>query len=115
MSPHLLLHPVFDETEASTGIADSEVIDPATQRRVDKLHHPIYRLRDEASEDILELTQQGGALLELRRIIRPPFALQAPYAAELKAQESEAFSLRQVNESTLLFVDIDLKFDQFLS
>ena len=46
-------------------------------------------------------------VLELGRIIRPPFALQASYAMELKAQEAEAFSLCQVNVSTLFLVDID--------
>jgi hypothetical protein len=74
------------------------------------LHYPAYGLRVEASEDVLELAQQCGALLELGRIVRPPFALQAPYAAKLKAEESEAFAFGQVNEATLLFVDIDLEF-----
>src|SRR5262249_16173906 len=85
MPSHLLLHPSFDITKPSTAIADGEVIYPAAHNRIDKLYHPIYRLRVEASEDIFEFAQQCGALLELGRIERPPFALQASYAAELKA------------------------------
>ena len=114
MPPHHLLHPVLDVTKAPTGIANGKVVHPAAQNRVDKLNDPLDRLRVEASEDVLELAQQCGALLELGRIIRPPLALQAPYAAELEAQESEALSLRLVNESTLLFVDIDVEFYQFV-
>src|SRR5262249_15630825 len=115
MSSHLLLHPVFDEAETSTGVAKGKVVHPAGQNRVDELHHPPYRLRMEATEPVFELAQQDGALRELGRIIRLPLALQAPYAPQLKAQESEALSFCQVNVPTLLFVDIDMEFGQFLS
>src|SRR5215470_9250921 len=115
MSAHLLLHPAFDITEAATGVADGEVVHPAAQNRIDELHHPPHRLRVEAPEDVLELAQQCGALLELGRIVRSPLALKTPHASELKAQESEAFSLRQVNAATLIGVDLDLEFGQFPS
>jgi len=105
MSSHLLLHPVFHEAEASTGVADCKVVHPAAQNRVDELHHPSHWLGFEAPEDILELAQQRRALLEFGRIQWPPFAPQAAYAPELKAQESEALSFAQVNASTLVFVD----------
>jgi len=44
-----------------------------------------------------------------------PLPLQTAHAAEVKTQESETFSFCQVNESTLVFIDIDLEFGQFLS
>jgi Reverse transcriptase (RNA-dependent DNA polymerase) len=115
MSSHLLLHPVFDIAEASTGVADGKVVHPTAHNRIDELDYPIYRLRDEASENVLEFTQQCGTLLKLGRIIRPPLALQASHAAEFKTQEAEAFSLCQVNLPTLCLVDIDLEFGQFLA
>ena len=75
----------------------------------DELHHPSYGLGVEAPEDVLELAQQCGTLLELGRIVRSPLALKTPHSPELKAQKSEALSLRQVNKSALLFVDVDLE------
>src|SRR5438552_9442113 len=115
MSPHLPLQPVFDESETSTGVAYGKVVHPTAHNRIDELDYPIDRLRDEASEDVLELAQQCDALLELGWIIRPPLALQASHAAELKTQEAEAFSLCQVDLPTLFLVDIDLEFGQFLA
>jgi hypothetical protein len=41
MSPHLLLHPVFDKVEASTGVTNGKVVHPAAQRRVDELNYPL--------------------------------------------------------------------------
>jgi hypothetical protein len=107
MPPHLLLHPVFDKAKASTGGADGKVVHPAAYNRVDELDDPTYRLGVEAPENVLELAQQYGALLELGRIIRSPLAPQASYVTELKAQKPEAVSFCQVNVSTFLFVDID--------
>src|SRR6516225_4157625 len=115
MSAYLLLQPVLDETEAASGIANSKVVHPAANDRIDQLDYSAYRLGIEASEDVFELAQQYRSLLELGRIIRPPFTLQAAYATELKAQKSEAVAFCQVNVSALLFVDIDLEFGQFHS
>jgi hypothetical protein len=106
---------MLDETEASSGITNSKVVDPTADDWIDKLHYPVYRLGNEASEDVFELAQQYSSLFELGRIVRPPFALQAAYAAELKTQKSEAVAFCQVNVSTLLLVDLDLEFGQFLS
>src|SRR5215813_12314887 len=115
MSPHLPLQPVFDVSEASTSVAYRKVVHPTADNRIDKLDYPIHRLRDEASEDVLEFAQQCGALLELGRIVRPPLVSQTSHAAELKTQEAEAFSLCQVHLPTLFLVDIDLQFGQFLA
>jgi hypothetical protein len=115
MSAYLLLQPVLNETEAASGIANCKVVHPAADDRVDQLDCSPYRLRIEALEDVFELTQQYRALLELGRIVRPPFTLQAAYTAELKAQKSKAFAFCQVNVSALLFVNIDLESGQFHS
>src|ERR1039457_5311554 len=104
MSAHLLFHPVFDKAEASTGVTNGKVVHPAAQNRVDELYDPVYRPRNEASEDVFELAQQRGALLELGRIVWPPLPLQTAHTAEVKTQESEAFSFCQVNEPTLVFI-----------
>ena len=78
MSAYLLLQPVLDETEAASGIANSKVVHPAADDRIDQLDYSAYRLGIEASEDVFELAQQYRSLLELGRIIRPPpLALQA--------------------------------------
>ena|SRR5271156_2020186 len=81
-----------------------EVVYPTAQNRIDELHHRSYGLGVETQEEVLEVAQQCGALLELGRIVRSPFTLKTPHPPELKAQKSEALSLRQVNKSTLLFV-----------
>jgi hypothetical protein len=90
LSSHLLLHPVFDKAEASTGVTNGKVVRPPRKIRLMSCTTRPYRLRVEASEHLFERSQQDSALLELGRIIRLPLALQAPYAPELKAQESEA-------------------------
>src|SRR5215831_13057452 len=115
MSPHLPLQPIFDVSEATAGVTYGKVVHPTPDNRVYELDYPIYRLRDEASEDVLEFAQQCSALLELGGIIRPPFALPRSPAAEFKTKEAEAFSLCQVNLPTLFLVDIDLELGQFLA
>jgi len=57
MAPYLLLYPVFNETEALTGMSYGEVIHPATQYRIDQLYDPIHRLRLESPKHVLELAQ----------------------------------------------------------
>src|SRR6185295_19529981 len=45
----------------------------------------------------------------------PPFALEAAHATEVKAQESTAFSLGEVNDAALFLIDGDVECGQFLA
>jgi hypothetical protein len=55
-------------------VPDPEVVDPAPQLGVDLSDQLRHWARPVASEDLLELLQQRRALLQLRRILRPPAA-----------------------------------------
>jgi hypothetical protein len=105
MSPHLLLHLVFEKAEASPRIADSKVINPALQDWIDQLYDPIHWLGLIAPENLLELPDYFRSLLELGRIVRPPRPSSRANAAEFEAQESEALSIYQVHNSTLFCGD----------
>src|ERR1700722_17899848 len=115
MSPHLLLHPILDEAEAPARIPDGKVPDPATQNRVDEGHHPADWLRLKAAEEVLELLQQRRSLLQLGGVAWSPHSLATAHPTELEAQESETFPFAQVHDPTLLLVDLDVEFGQFLT
>src|SRR6187431_359386 len=70
MPPDLLLYPVFDHREASMRIADSEVVQPTTDDRVDHLNYLPHGLTYVLSEDLPELCKQLRPLLQLRRVVR---------------------------------------------
>jgi hypothetical protein len=55
MSPHLLLHPVFDIAKGLTGMTTRKVVHPTPQDRIDDFNHSPDGLRLEASEDLFEL------------------------------------------------------------
>ena len=69
MTPNLLFYPVFDIAEALAGVTDCKVLHPPAQDRVDQLHHPVSRLRLEASEHVFELAQERRSLLQLGRVV----------------------------------------------
>ena len=108
MSPHFLLYPVFEISEASPRIADGKIIDPASQDRIDQLHNSIHGLGLIAPENLLELSDYFRPLLELGWVVWPPRSSSRADAAELEAQESEAIPFCQVHNSTLFFVNLDL-------
>jgi hypothetical protein len=55
----------FEIAAAATGIANSEVIDPATQCRVDNLHYPICGLREKRRKLSLSLRSSAVRCLSL--------------------------------------------------
>jgi len=65
MPPYLLLHPVFDKTKASTGVANGKVIHLAAHNRVDDLHHPGYRLGVKARKMSLSFRSNAVRCLSL--------------------------------------------------
>src|SRR6266404_1558436 len=104
MSPNLLLYPVSDKRKAFTRIAYGKVVHPPAKDRVDLLDHPLHRLADILSEDLLQLCQQRRPFLHPRRVVGSPLPVTPQNAAIFKAQESEASSLCQIDVSALLFV-----------
>src|SRR5262249_1667820 len=115
MSSYLLLHPVFDKPEASTGLTNRKVLHPAAQDRVDQLDHPLHGLGLKAAEEVFEFAQQRGPLAKLRRIGRPPVPLETHEPAKFKAQKPEAFSFAEFHQPTLLGIHLDLDFGQLLT
>src|SRR5216684_7461204 len=114
MASHLLLYPVSDVGEASTGVAVGEVVDPSPEYRVDLFDHLLRRLRSEGAKDCLECLQELRALLHLGGPQREPLAGAVAHAPDVEPQVAKALSPRQVHGSALLFVDLDFKFGQFL-
>src|SRR5208337_4121232 len=49
------------------------------------------------------------------RVLRTPCPLQASDTAKIKSQESEALAPFQVDDSALLFIDLDVQFGKFLA
>jgi hypothetical protein len=115
MTPHLLLHPGVDKPKALTGVPNRKVLHPAPQDRVDHLNHPLHGLGLKAAEEVFEFAQQRGPLAQLGRIGRPPLPLQTPHPAKFKAENSEAFPFAEVHQPTLLGIQLDLDFSQFLA
>src|SRR5271167_3325061 len=99
MSPDLLLYPVSDKRKAFTRIAYGKVVHPTTKDRVDLLDHPLHRLADILSEDLLQLCHQSRPFLQLRRVVRSPLPVTTQNAAIFKAQESETSSVFQIDEN----------------
>jgi len=56
MSPDLLLHPVFDISEAPTGVSDPKIIHPSSHDRIDQEYNPIYLLRVKWLKHLLEFS-----------------------------------------------------------
>ena len=95
VAPDLLLYPVSDAREASTRVPVGEVVDPATQDRIDLGDHLSYRPRRESAEDVLELARCSlRPLLSLRNSQRHPPARTTADSTKLKAQKSKALALR---------------------
>src|SRR5262249_44149297 len=109
MSAHLLLHPVADIREAPTRVSHREVVHPAPQDGVKVLDDLPDRPRPRAPKDILEGPQQCRSLFQLRRILRPPCALATAHTAKIEPQEAEALSLREIDDTSLLFIDCDFE------
>src|SRR5215813_1809942 len=114
MPSDLLFHPIFDKTKASTGVTHRKVPDPAPQDRINQRDHPIDGLRLEPTEYLLQLPYQCRALLQPRRIPRPPDAASTLHPPEVKTQEAELLPLGQVNDPAFLLIDGDLEGRQFL-
>ena len=114
MPSDLLFHPIFDKTKASTGVTHRKVPNPAPQDRINQRNHPIDGLRLEATEYLLQLPYQCRALLQPRRIPRPPDATSTLHPPEVKTQEAELLPLGQVNDPAFLLMDGDLEGRQFL-
>jgi hypothetical protein len=88
MSPNLLLYPVSNKRKAFTRIAHGKVVHPTAKDRVDLLNHPLHRLADILSEDLLQLCQQRRPFFHFRRVVQSPLPVTAQSAAIFKAQES---------------------------
>ena len=97
VAPNLLLYPVSDIRETPARVADGKVLHPAPQDRIDLLDQLPHGLRAIASEDGLELAQQGRSLLASRRIQRHPSSPTTTDPTELKAQKSETLSLLKIH------------------
>ena len=93
-------------------MTDCKVVHPAPQDRIDELNHPPDGLGLKAAEDLFELAHQGSALPEFWRIVGAPLPLPAAYPPKRKPQEVEAFPFAQVQQPTLLGIDLDLDLGQ---
>src|SRR5882762_11537558 len=109
MAPRLLFHPVFNEAKALARVSDRKIANPTAQHRVDEFHHPIQRLRLKAPEDLLELAQQRRALLQLRRVLRPPYPSSREDTAKIEPQKAKAFAPTEVYDSAFLFIYFDIE------
>ena len=92
-----------------------KVVYPSPQYWVDELHYSAYWLGAEAPENNLELAQQLCSLLQLWGVLQSPRPFKTANATKLKAQKPKALSLRQVHDSALLFIDLNLELGQLLS
>src|SRR5712691_4667879 len=104
MVPNLLVDPVANVRETSARVAYGKVLYPATQNRIDLRNHLSDRLGPMASKYLLELVQQRRPLLALRGTQRHPSASPTANPTELKAEKSEALTLREVHPPTLVLV-----------
>src|SRR6516165_8456207 len=91
----------------TTRIANPKIIYPAPQNRIDPLNHFSHGLANVASEDLPQLCQQRGPLLQLRRIVGSPHPITAANATIFKTQESKTLPLRQIDHPALLLIDLD--------
>ena len=66
-------------------------------------------------EDLPEIFEQGGPLLQLGRIVRPPLPLEAQHPPILEPQECKAFSLFQIHHPTLVFIDRNAELGELLA
>ncbi len=115
MAPDFLLHPIFDEAEALTGVPNREVVYPTPQHRIDKAYDPFNRLRTVPVEHLLEHPQERRPLFELRRVVRPQYPAQAAQVAEVEAKEPEALASAKVYDAAFLIIDFDLEFGELLA
>src|SRR4029077_14986528 len=114
MTSDLQLNPSLDQLEASARMSHGKVVHPTPQHRVDQLHHPRHGLRSMPPKDFLEGFHKRRALLQLRRVLRPPHAATAKRATEVEPQKPEALASTEVHHSALVLVDLDFKFGKFL-
>src|SRR5712691_5437985 len=115
MVPNLLVDPVANVRETSARVAYGKVLYPATQNRIDLRNHLSDRLGPMASKYLLKLVQQRRPLLALRGTQRHPSASPTANPTELKAEKSEALTLREVHPPTLVLVHLDLERRQLLA
>jgi hypothetical protein len=66
-------------------------------------------------EDLPEVFRERGPLLQLGRIIWPPFPLQAQHTPIFKAKERKALSRFQIHHSALVLVDRNAEFCELLA
>jgi hypothetical protein len=93
VAPNLILDLVSDVREAPAGVAYGKVVHPAPQNGIDLLDQLRRGLRAIASENQLELAQQGRSLLRSRRVQWHPSPPPTADATELKPQKPETLSL----------------------
>ena len=105
MTPDCLFHPIFDNTTTPTGIADSNVSDPASQDRVDQRHHPSERLGGIPPKHLLQLPPQGCPLLQQRRIPRPPSASSASHPPAVKPSAAHMLPTGEVDHPAFFLMD----------
>jgi len=113
VSPNLLVDPSLNELETSAAVPDSKVVHPPGDHGVDGPDDLPHGMGAELSDDNLELLEQRRAGLQSWPEPCGPDSPTTPLSTKLKAQESEALSLRQVNNATLLLIHLDLDLGQF--
>src|SRR5262249_4633736 len=114
VAPNSLLNPVLDIREAAARVAERKVLHPTAQDGIDARNHLCDGPRQVTPKNLLESSQQRRPLLAAGRPQRHPSASPTANPTELKAQKSEALTLRQVHSPTLLLVHLDLQFCQLL-
>src|ERR1700746_1064391 len=72
VAPNLLFYPVSDVPEAPARMSDREVVHPAAQNRIDLFDQLPDGPGAKASENRLELAQQGRPLFAFRHMRRHP-------------------------------------------
>jgi hypothetical protein len=108
MAPNLLFYPVSEIYEAPARMSDREVIHPSPQNRIDLFDQLSDGPGTKASENRLELAQQGRPLFAFRCVQRHPSSPAIPDPTILKTEKPETFSFWKVHRSALLFVHLHL-------
>jgi hypothetical protein len=96
MPSNLLLYPILDVLKTPAGLTYPKVVYPASELWVDNSYHALYRLRDEALENLLEIMKEICPRLHSRNREHAPFATPCSHPVEVKSQKAEVLSLLQV-------------------
>jgi hypothetical protein len=95
--------PAADRATSYSTFSIRVLIAPGRASDVHLLDHPLHRLADILSEDLLQLCHQRCPFLQLRRVVRSPLPVTTQNATIFKAQESETSSVYQIDDFALLF------------